>query len=122
MGGQDLRGGDPREATSPSRLNCCIACLEKGVRGSESLFHVTFECPAYTDLRQARVINDITQNRDFKTFCLHRDVWSWRQLKVIRHFFVQLCDRRSSLMGGRGYNAAQNAQFRADQMWDRFHA
>ena len=70
----------------PLRLNCCIACLERGVYAVETLFHVTFVCLAYADLHQARVIKDITSRFDPKAFCLHRDMWTWRQLKALRHF------------------------------------
>ena len=103
----------------PLRLNCCIACLERGVYAVETLFHVTFVCLAYADLHQAGVIKDITSRFDPKAFCLHRDMWTWRQLKALRHFFVHICDRRLCFMGGRGHTAAHNAQSRADYLWER---
>ena len=106
----------------PSRLNCCIACLAMGVSVCESLHHITFECPTYAELHQARVIKHITHDRILTIFCLHRDIWSLRQLKAIRLFFALIYHRRCSLMGGSGHIAAQNAQSNADLMWDLLHA
>merc|ERR1711981_1074375 len=44
VGGQDLRGGDPKVPRSCTPSTCCVFCLERGTFTSETLLHVVFEC------------------------------------------------------------------------------
>ena len=70
--GQDLRGGDPVGAAVPNVSNCCIPCLENGIKCPETLQHVCFECPAYTDLRSIEGVQEFINDHCLDIFCLHR--------------------------------------------------
>jgi hypothetical protein len=83
VGGQGLRGGDPVGGTLPMIRNCCVFCLEAGVRAAETLRHVVFQCPAYKDARRAPNIQMHIASGDLDIFCIHRNIWSWKQSKAL---------------------------------------
>lgn len=117
VAGQDLRGGDPRCTPEPTPFNCCVACLESGVKVAETLHHVTFMCPHYADLRSNSAICDILASLDVRAFCLHRDVWSWRQLKALRTYFGTLVMRRNAHIGHKRRSFAPALQSHVAFLW-----
>jgi hypothetical protein len=117
VGGQDLRGGDPRFLTPPSRLNCCVLCLQNGVCTAETVHHVCFECPAYDAIRGIRCISAHLVARNGDIFCLHRGAWSWRELKALKCFFLQITRKRLAATGAYNTKSRQAHQLLADVLW-----
>ena len=117
VAGQDLRGGDPAGGILPSRLNCCVFCLERGRKESETLQHVVMECQSYMDLRTTEPMSEAIPQRDMGILILHRDRWTWRHLKQLRRFFLHILNRRAALVGSQGRKARITLQDRADAAW-----
>ena len=117
VGGQDFRAGDPRGGAQPTRLNCCIFCLENRNRFAETLHHVVFVCPTYLDVRGSVADQHVFASEDPRLFCLHRNVWSWKELKSLRKFFLTLVVKRSAVAGGVGKLGWKALQLRADHAW-----
>jgi hypothetical protein len=117
VGGQDLRGGDPRVVPIVTRHNCCPFCLLKGVKINETLHHVTFNCPSYAALRTRSSLRQILHRRDKNAFVIHRNWWPWRQVKDLRSFFAQLSRARLSLGGGKPLRLRKHLQDLVDANW-----
>lgn len=117
VGGQDLRGGDPVGGSPPTIRNCCEFCLEAGVKVAKTLRHVAFHCPAYLDARRAPSIKMHIASCDLDMFCIHRSIWSWKQVTALRRIFCNVLSRRVSLAGGAGNTGWSELQRRADYAW-----
>ena len=117
VGGQGLRAGDPRNAVDPTCENCCVFCLEAGIKAAETLIHVTFTCPAYAGARCAAPIVPSRNAECVEIFTLHQNYWSWRDLRSIRTFFNEVVLIRQALTGTSGWRAAALLQDRANSHW-----
>ena len=109
VGGQGLRGGDVTASTPVLVTNCCVWCLQRGVKAVESLHHVAFECPEYDELRQEHVVRGIVASRDVGIFLLHRGRWSGVELRALCRFWEGVAARR--FRRGGGLNRRRETQF-----------
>ena len=117
-GGQGLRAGDPRCEPSVTPTNCCVFCLEAGFGAAETLRHATFDCPAYVDARSNPILSDVLRHKTADVFLLHRNRWTWKELRAIIAFFKEVIDTRLALTGACGRRAAAKLQARSDACWD----
>ena len=117
VGGQDLRSGDPFGDEHPSRLNCCVPCLERHRYHAETVQHVCFDCASNADLRCTKCIAGALAERNTNICCLHRELWSWRQLEALSTFFVQVVKRRIALAGASSSRTRLALQEAADSRW-----
>ena len=115
-GGQWLRGGDSGTHEVVSVDNCCVFCLDSGVRCVESAWHVLFVCDCYSRARLAEGVDSILAN-PVGVFSFHRGVWGWRELRTIRHYIVQVWLLRCSWVGVHRRKIAQRLSERAHRLW-----
>ena len=94
VGAQDLRGGDPRIPAPATVKTACVACLARGQVCSETLLHVTFECPSYGTLREQADVQRLLQ-KGGEVFQHRREVWTWRQLATLRRFYADIMHTRA---------------------------
>ena len=87
-GGQGLRGRDPRGRVRVTPQNCCGSCLADGKCEAETLLHFVYVCPAYAGLRATHDLRPLLKSVPEKLLCLHRDQWTWRELRIIRAFLA----------------------------------
>ena len=116
VGGQGLRGGDVSDATVASVHNCCVWCLERGLRVVESLYHVAYVCPEYERARDRAGVRLVLGRAGVELFLIHRTRWSWRELKSIRHFLVDILAQRDAAIGGRRCRARKLQEI-AETLW-----
>ena len=100
VGGQGLRGGDVCKDTPVTVHNCCVWCLREGSKVVESLEHVVFECPAYIGLRSSPRMQALLATGREEIFILHRGQWGWKQMRVLRTFYLDLLAARHLANGG----------------------
>ena len=79
----------------------------------ESLRHVHFVCPAYVDLR-GNLSRELQAGLDDDFFILHRNRWTWKQMRRIRAYVVSTHERRIALAGGKRKVLAKQLQVLAD--------
>ena len=84
----------------------------------ETLWHVTFVCPSYTDARSNPTLADIFKEECSDIFLLHRNRWNWKELRAIISFFEEVAVTRQSLAGAGGRRAAGKLQARVNACWD----
>merc|ERR1712110_1033523 len=87
-GGQGLRGGDCRGRVQAAPRNCCYPCLLRGERWPETLEHVCLRCSHYQEARAAPRVMEILGRGLSRLAALHRDIWSWSDLRTIRYFLL----------------------------------
>jgi hypothetical protein len=115
-GGQGLRGGDVAKMVRPTKQNCCVFCLERGMKAVESLTHIIFECPDYQHLRNRPGMSTMLMEKE-KIFAVHRNHWSWKQLKLLHSFFYNVTERRTALAGGSSKRGRKKLAERAEVAW-----
>ena len=76
----------------------CLFCLQRGMRRRETLEHVVQTCPAYNGIRDQPGVADICQTGLAGLACMHRDVWSWHDMRVVRRMLVDMQTRRRQLL------------------------
>lgn len=86
-GGQKLTAGDPNIAPTVTKHNCCASCLALGMEAAETLAHSTFYCPACQHLR-AGLVAGLCAAEDINMFRMHRDQWSWSELRALHKFWT----------------------------------
>ena len=98
-GGQGLRGGDTNQHSGCSLRTACLPCLALGRRHRETLHHVLHVCPLYSDIRSDPEIAHVCSASAFADgICLHRDCWSWHNLRAVRRLLTALHSARRSFM------------------------
>ena len=115
-GGQGLRGRDPLAATPVSPRTACLACLLAGYRRKETLQHFLFECPLTEPIRCDAAVAACWAERTAVTL-LHRDVWSFTQLRTIRHALLAMWQARIRLLDGHGLQSKRRLNDRLGDMW-----
>ena len=116
-GGQGLRGGDPHLADRITPRTACLHCLRQGLRRREGLIHVTFECPAYVDIREQANVAEAWRSAPKEVLCFSRDLWSWRQLRANREALLQILDWRREILQQWGGLRLRRQQDRALTLW-----
>ena len=116
VGGQMLRGGDCATFTHATVNNCCVWCLQQGVKVVESLTHVIWECDCYKNLRVGGAIQQILQTPGAEVLLLHRSTWRFTDLEVIRRYLLKVVSTREAFVGKSKKRAAQ-LQEQADALW-----
>ena len=109
-------GGTPSYLPVPL---CCAWCLQHGTVVQETLCHVTFECPLYNSLRSSPHIKAALARRDPSVFTIHRNVWSWRELKDLRQYFVDVLRLRTSWAGGKPGQVHRRMADLAAVLWNQ---
>ena len=116
VGGQGLRGGDVARTERVTVYNCCVWCLLRGIKAVESLYHVTYECEEYSGARVRGVIREILPRAGTEVFLIHRARWSWRELKAIRNFFLDIVMIRDAALGKQRCRASSLQEI-AERHW-----
>ena len=116
-GGQGLRGADPVLNSLPTPRTACIACLVNGRRVKETLQHFLFECPLTQDARSSNMAWECWVSGD-RILLLHRDVWSFRQLRTIRDTLFDMWQCRERFLRAQGANTNRRRQERVAALWD----
>ena len=115
-GGQGLRGADPVVRTAPQIRTACLACLLDGRRVKETLQHFLFGCPCTQAPRLSSAAQECWAHEADITL-LHRDVWSFRQLRVIRDTIFDMWCARESFMRAHGISSSRKQSLRALDLW-----
>merc|ERR1711924_87789 len=79
--------------------------------------HVLFECPTYDVIRAHSGLTDHLRERDVRIMMIHRDIWSWKQLRQIRRFLCDVMCHRASLAGGTPRGVKSYLQDKAERLW-----
>ena len=101
---------------APTVFNCCVWCLQQGVKEVENLYHVVFECSEYAAARGGRGLPQILDRGGVDVFLLHRGRWAWGELKVLLRMFSSICEIRG-IGGGGGSRKASKLQEMAEHYW-----
>lgn len=116
-GGQGLRGADTRPHREPTQENCCVWCLEHGIRVSETLKHFTFDCKGVECCRRGPRIAVILRGSKKKVFRVNRDVWGWRDQQAILRFFREGMALRHEWMRPGAVRGMKTLQERLQFAW-----
>ena len=114
MGWQPAILESERLAAEPGKL----ATSNPGFQGNyyESLYHVTCECEEYSGARVRGVIREILPRAGTEVFLIHRARWSWRELKAIRNFFLDIVSIRDAALGKQRCRASSLQEI-AERHW-----
>jgi len=115
-GGQGLRGQDPRRDSPATSRTACLACLIAGRRVKETLRHFLFECVATEHIRCVPAVAACWQDSEAITL-LHRDIWTFSQMRTIRRAVLDMWKARSRLILSRGLNKRTGLQDRIEDLW-----
>ena len=96
---------------------CCVFCLAHGIRVAETLEHVVFDCHSYAQLRSSSGVSAALALRDKRVSSLHREAWTWAQLRQLRKFFTDLTQHRTAMAGGSPRRARTHLSRRAQTLW-----
>ena len=102
IGGQFLWGGDGSKAHAVTVFNCCVWCLQNGIKRIENVQHVVFDCPEYDGARASNMVRELLLRGGNDVFILHRNRWSWRELRALQGFFREVVAIRGRLGGNSG--------------------
>ena len=116
-GACNLRAGDPRHPIVTTLQNCCVWCLQEKKLVPETLAHVAFDCPTYAALRNRQPIAASLHERNPRVFVQHRSLWSWKQLREFRKFFVDVMELRATMSGGSKKGLAGRMQALAEDAY-----
>ena len=83
---------------------------------NQTLAHVAYYCPFYQHLR-AGTVAQLCASEDINMFRLHRDQWTWRQLRELLGFWGELLRCQDSLAGGTGRTGAKRMHAMVDREW-----
>ena len=117
VGGQGLRGGDSWPYEPVTADNCCVFCLVRGSRAVESLVHVVFDCQTYAAARQRHGFAGLLEAGGAGIFTLHRDRWSWGQLRSIRRGLCDIWAMRARAAGVRQARLTKRLDQQAHELW-----
>ena len=118
-GGQGCRAGDPKVLHEATPGNCCLHCLVvNGQAIPETLSHVLLRCPLGAVLREDPEVA-LLLRRGLKILQQHREVWSWRQLRVSRRFLGNVWNRRLRWMRSAGCSSNRAVLARAVAEWQK---
>jgi hypothetical protein len=119
-GGQGLRGGDPRMVSQPTARTSCLHCLLNGRRVKETLHHFLFDCPLFDRIRAADQVAKSWQ-RGKAICCLHRDCWSFRQIRIITRSTKDMWQTRRDMLRTEGSASRRRVSERAEELWSTAH-
>ncbi len=117
-GGQGLRAADPRVTPIATVDNCCVFCLELGVRVAETLAHVMFNCPSYQHIRDGSELFLLIRSRDPVLFQHHRAFVSWNCLRRVRELVLNTLTYRRSISGGVASKCKSYLHQAAQELWN----
>ena len=89
--------GDLAIESAPTKETCCLHCICQGCRRVDSLWHVAFQCEAYSKDRVA--VRELVGDHPRKIFILSRCQWNWSQLRTILRFLQDLINERTKIVG-----------------------
>ena len=115
-GGQGLRGNDPRIDTPATSRTACLACLVAGRKEKETLQHFLFECPATEHIRSNAAVSACWRDSE-AIMLLHRDLWTFSQLRVIRRAMLDMWKARARLLLARGLHSRSGCEERIADLW-----
>ena len=115
-GGQGLRGLDPKRATPVTSRTACLACLVAGRREKETLQHFLFECVATEHIRCEAAVAACWMDNEAIAL-LHRDIWTFSQMRIIRYALLAMWKARSRLLSERGLNKRTGFEERVADLW-----
>jgi hypothetical protein len=115
-GGQGFQGGDPRAKKPASLRTACFYCLQHGSRKAGTLSHFLWRCPATEPVRCQQKVAAIWRSASITH--LHRNVWTWKQLAVIRRAITEMLAIRRSVvcMAGKATRRRHDEQLTA--LWE----
>ena len=113
-GGQGLRGGDCSPTTCATPTNCCLHCMLMGIPVAESVHHVLMDCPLHQQRRAVAAGAGLLDGGCSSLLFHHRERWSWKQLRQIREYVVDVAVMRREAKQ-RGGPAAEQAL--ANALW-----
>ena len=116
-GGQGLRGADPVLATPTSTRTACLYCLTKGHRRKETLQHFVFQCPLTAAVRLSPEVAACWAAGP-GIFELHRNIWSWRQIRCIREALSKMLAVRDQWLSCSSLSSSSWVQLRLSELWD----
>jgi hypothetical protein len=115
-GGQGLRGSDPASFSPASARTACLFCLTAGFRRKETLQHFVFECPLTFDVRTQPTVAECWAQGP-AIFELHRDIWTWRRIRVIRRALSDMLLARAGWLSGAGLSTSSRVRHRLGDLW-----
>jgi hypothetical protein len=115
-GGQGLRVADPHIESEPKIRTACLACLTDGHRVKETLQHFLFKCPLTQTHRSSLSAHECWLHGD-RIMLLHRDEWSFRQLRVIRDTIYDMWSARERFLRSHGIGSTKKQAIRAHELW-----
>ena len=115
-GGQGLHGGDSRSGRGVSLRTACVSCLLRGRRVRETLTHFLWHCPTTAPARNQPDVSPIWES--IQVTHLHRNLWSWRQLAIIRRTLYEMLAARRAVVVVNGKKTRRKLEEQISALWE----